>query len=390
MKNLYLLKKKIQNFLMINVLADQYIYNIRSYLSENINLTLFDPAKGFSPEIDWAHALLVRTVIPVNEHTLPEIPESLQFIGTASAGTDHVDIDYLNKNDITFADAAGCNARSVAEYVAIALLIWAEQRDRNLEKLRVGVIGVGNVGGEVIELLEKLGISTVGYDPPREEQNSNFKSASLEQVLKCDVLSFHTPLTTVGSYPTYHWLDAEKLSTSSFQLVINTARGGVVDEQALLNAFEGGTINDFILDVWENEPELNLRSAEKTFIKTPHIAGYSIQAKENASRLVADALLDYFNIPKPDHSQNHQKHIFAEPLSHFETLSELLVELHSIKKYEAELQNIIDRHFEERGERFNQLRAEFLLRQEFKNIFLPPPYFEKFSVLKKLGFSLIE
>jgi erythronate-4-phosphate dehydrogenase len=375
---------------MINVLADQYLYNIRSYLPENIKLSLFDPAKGFPSEVNSAHALLVRTVIPVDEQTLPEIPKNLEFVGTASAGMDHIDVDYLQKNGITFANAAGCNARSVAEYVATSLMIWAEQRSQDLEKLTVGIIGAGNAGGRVIELLQQLEISSLIYDPPREEREPNFKSASLEKVLECDILSFHTPLTTTGSYPTYHWLDAQKLSAFRFQLIINAARGGVIDETALLKACKDGAVEDFILDVWEDEPNINLGSTEKAFIKTPHIAGYSIQGKENASRLVADALLKHFDIPTPVLSKNDQRYIFDEPLSDFETLSELLVELHPIKKYDAKLQNIIKSHFEERGERFNKLRAEFPLRNEFKNIFLPAPYFEKFPVLKKLGFSSIE
>ncbi|HET6528094.1 MAG TPA: NAD(P)-dependent oxidoreductase, partial [Balneolaceae bacterium] len=258
---------------MINVLADQYLYNIQSYLPENINLMLFDPAHGFPSEINSAHALLIRTVIPVDEQTLPDIPKNLQFVGTASAGTDHVDIKYLRENGITFADAAGCNARSVAEYVATAMLIWAEKRDQNLTTLTAGIIGAGNAGSRVIELLRKLEISTVAYDPPKEERDSNFKSASLNEVLECDILSFHTPLTTTGDYPTYHWLNGQKLSAFNFQLVINASRGGVIDEQALLNAFEKGMINDFILDVWENEPNFNQKSAEQAFIKTPHIAG---------------------------------------------------------------------------------------------------------------------
>lgn len=372
---------------MINVLADQYLYNIRSYLPENINLMLFDPAKGFPSKIDSSQALLIRTVIPVNKQTLPKIPQNLQFIGTGSAGSDHVDTEYLRRNGISFADAAGCNARSVAEYVATALLIWAEKKNRNLEQLSVGVIGVGNAGRSVIRLLKKLGISTVAYDPPREIRDSTFDSASLNDVLECDILSFHTPLIFAGKYPTYHWLDAQKLSAFSFQLVINAARGGVIFEQPLRKAFETEKVKDFILDVWENEPKFNLKSAEQAFIKTPHIAGYSVQAKENASRLVADALLDYFDLPRPSRKSNQQKIVFDEPISKFETLSELLVELHPIKRYESELQKIINKHPEEKGERFNKLRGEFPLRNEFQHIFLAAPYFEKFPVLKELGFK---
>ncbi|HKK45138.1 MAG TPA: NAD(P)-dependent oxidoreductase, partial [Balneolaceae bacterium] len=258
---------------MINVLADQYLHNIQSYLPENINLILFDPTKRLPPELSYAEAMLVRTVININAQTMSEIPASLKFIGTASAGTDHVDIDYLQKNGVRFADAAGCNARSVAEYVATALLIWAETRKKDLSKLSMGIVGVGHVGTQVVKLLEKLGITTIPYDPPRSLRENNFDSATLDELLSADMLSFHTPLTYKGDYPTFHWLDKEKLTGREFQLVINSSRGGVIDEKELLKSIKAGNVRDIIIDVWENEPEFSLTTAQKAFIKTPHIAG---------------------------------------------------------------------------------------------------------------------
>ncbi|MGD8428020.1 MAG: NAD(P)-dependent oxidoreductase, partial [Balneolaceae bacterium] len=202
---------------MINVLADRYLFNIQSYLPENINLILFDPAEGL-PDISSVHALLIRTVIQINKTTLPAIPKSLEFVGTASAGTDHVDISYLESHGVQFANAVGCNARSVAEYVATALLIWSDQRQKTLTELSMGVIGVGNVGTHVIRLMNKLGVSTTAYDPPREQRDPTFSSNSLEELLATDILSFHTPLTRDGAHPTYHWLDTKKLIKQNYEL----------------------------------------------------------------------------------------------------------------------------------------------------------------------------
>lgn len=372
---------------MINIIADKYLYNIQSYLPENINLILFDPSRGLPESIQTAHGLLVRTVIPINRQTLPDIPDPLSFIGTASAGTDHVDIDYLLNNEIAFADAAGCNAWSVAEYVLTSLLIWTDKRKKNIQELSVGVIGAGHVGSRVLRLLKKIGVSTVAYDPPREKRETGFRSASQEDLQRCDILTFHTPLTFEGEHPTHHWLDARKLAHQNYELIINTSRGGVIDEQAVLQAMEKGRLNDIILDVWENEPRIDLQTAGNTFIKTPHIAGYSVQAKENASKFVAKALLNHFGLAEPSNRKQDGKRIISGDLAAFTSLTALLTELHPVKEYEAELERILKNHPRERGEKFNQLRAEFPLRQEFPHTYLPSSYFKRFPILRKLGFA---
>lgn len=374
---------------MINVLADKYLYNINTYLPPAINLTLYEPANGL-PDIEDANALLIRTVNPINNRTIPNIPSSLSFVGTASAGSDHVDIPYLKKNNVIFTDAAGCNARSVAEYVATALLLWSEKRKVNLPEISVGVIGAGHVGRQVIHQLEKLDIPYSAYDPPREIRDSNFRSSSLDQVLQCDILSFHTPLTRNGKYPTYHWLDEQKLSNHQFQLVLNTSRGGVIDENALLKAKKDDSVGDIIIDTWEDEPHFHLSTAQQAFIKTPHIAGYSRQAKSNASKIVANALVKHFQLDPPENRTSDTSRIIKKNIAEFDSLSSLLVALHPIKKYEDKLESIICDHPKERGVRFNQLRVKFPLRHEFAHTYLPSTYFEKFPVLRDLGFALIE
>ncbi|WP_138430544.1 NAD(P)-dependent oxidoreductase [Fodinibius saliphilus] len=375
--------------LMLNILADQHLYNIQSYLPENINLQLFDPVHGFPPEISTAHGLLVRTVIPVNKETLPDIPNQLSFVGSGSAGTDHVDIPYLNKHDVTFANAEGCNARSVAEYVGTALLLWAENRQKDLTTLTVGVIGVGNVGSEVIQLLERLGITTIGYDPPRELRDDDYISATLDEVLASDILTFHTPLTQKGTYPTYHWLDFEKLSQHTFEIIINSARGGIIDEKAMLDSKTENQVGDIIIDVWEDEPNFSLETAKQAFLKTPHIAGYSVQAKSNASKFVVDDLLAHFNLEAPKQQNQQSSHTLNQKITNFDTIGELLKKLHPIKKYEKNLEKIIQKAPNQRGIKFNELRAEFPLREEFSNTYLPAAYFDRFPQLDALGFSLL-
>lgn len=373
---------------MITVFADQYLYQLSSFLPDSIDLRLYDPARGLPDRLREADALLIRTVNAVTRDTLPDIPEKLSFIGTGSSGTDHVDQPYLQEQGITFADAAGCNARSVAEYVATGLLLWSEQRNHRLQNLSVGIVGVGHVGSKVQKQLEELNITTVGYDPPREKRDTAFRSASLQDVLACDILTIHTPLTSGGQHPTRHWLDDQKLSDHNFQLVINAARGGVVDEQALLQQHQHGGIKDFILDVWEDEPEVRFASAGKAFLKTPHIAGYSVQAKQNASKFITDALIDHFGLSPVAAQKADSSQKIEVPADDFEGLSELLLRVHPVGEYQKRLLQILDRHPDRRGERFNQLRAEFPLRDEFGHILLPESCFERFPILKKLGFGM--
>jgi len=371
---------------MLNVLADKYLYNIESHIPKDFNLRLYDPAQGL-PKLDDINALLIRTVNKINKQTLPKIPPALSFIGTASAGSDHVDIDYLDKQGTAFSTAAGCNARSVAEYVATSLLLWSESREIELSNLSIGIIGAGNVGTQVMQLLTNLGISYTAYDPPREIRDPDFNSASLEELLECDILSFHTPLTRHANFPTYHWLDTQKLNGHQFNLILNTARGGVIDENALLPSLHNNTVDDIIIDTWEDEPQFHLQTAEKAFIKTPHIAGYSEQAKDNATKIAVHAMLKHFDIPIKKTARQESGRILNRDIRSFNSLSAILTELHPIKKYESELTKIIDKFPEERGTHFNKLRAEYPLRQEFAQIYLPKSYFARFPILKDLGFS---
>lgn len=376
---------------MITVWADKYLRAIDSYLPDEVALHLFDPEDGLPNPGDLQHAqaLLIRTVNSVNEDTWEQIPPKLEFIGTGSAGTDHVDQFFLQAHDISFADAGGCNARSVAEYVATTLLIWAENNQINLENKSLGIIGVGHVGTEVNAILEPLGLEIILYDPPKAKRDKKFVSVDLTQVLAADILSFHTPLTKTGDYPTFHWLNKDKLAKENFDLIINTARGGVIDEIALLDALKNGKVIDAILDVWEGEPCFNDDVARSATIRTPHIAGYSKQAKHRASQLVAASLCRHFDLDYPDSESqdcpNTQIQIPEFKSTNY-SLSEILSFAHPIYEYETELVKLIGLPSKNKGYRFNKLRAEFPLRDEFGYLSLPSAILEEYPVFQKLGF----
>jgi erythronate-4-phosphate dehydrogenase len=374
---------------MIKVLADQYLYNLQSHIPENVNLQTYDPSDGLPQQLEGVNALLVRTTNTLDEDTLPNLPSSLSFVATASAGSDHVDTAYLQQNGIHFTNAAGCNARSVAEYVGTALLLWQDKKNFELDDLTVGIVGVGHVGTQVQYLLEELDISYVSYDPPRGRRDHTFNSASKEEVLGCDIITFHTPLTHSGDNPTYHWLKEEKLAKYTFKLVINTSRGGVIDEQSLREAIDSQNIGDIIIDTWEHEPIIQLDTAEKAFIATPHIAGYSEQAKDNATKIVVQAMLDHFGISNENIDGTGEGRTLTDAISQNTSLTDLISKLHPINDYQRELRKIIKHHPSDRGRRFNKLRAEYPLRQEFAQTYIPKSYIRAFPILQNLGFSII-
>ena len=363
---------------MIRLLADQHIYKLNEIIPPDVSLTLYDPIQGLPEALGTFDALFTRTVTQINETTLPTIPESLKFVGTASSGDDHFDLNYLSDHGIHTANAKGCNANTVAEYVITALLIWARERE-NFGK--IGIVGGGFTGTAVASLLKRLDIDYTIYDPPRQIRDSSFTSAPLDDLLECDILTFHVPLIYDGLYPTHHWLNSTKLKNHSFKLIINAARGGIINEEALLEAKKEERVQDFILDVWENEPDLNTRVANEAYLATPHIAGYSEQAKLNATFVLVEKLLQYFSL----------KSLPAEfapntiPYSELNdtSLSLLLEEIHPIRSYDKQLRSILSEDLSKAT--FAALRTNVAYRYEYPNIRISSKLLDRHPTLSTLG-----
>lgn len=370
---------------MINVLADENLTNISHFIPESCELSFFKPDQGLHIP-DGTQALLIRSVTDINPKNTPDLPESLEFVATGSAGTDHVDKDYLAAHKIALKDAAGSNARSVAEYVAVAMLLWGQERDYDLSKLTVGIIGAGHTGTAVKTLLGQLNIQTVVYDPPREEREAQFQTATRQDLLDCDVITFHTPLTYDTDYPTFHWLSKKILEHHRFKLVINASRGCVVDEEALVQAFEAGTVENFVLDVWENEPVFNDATARRAYIKTPHIAGYSRQAKQAASKMIVESLANYFGLDDdiPTVKATPQTHQLPRK---FWSLTDILTFYHPILDYETRFRMLTGRNDKSKAEGFHTIRRTHPLRDEFNRLKAPSGLVTKFPVLGQLGFE---
>lgn len=249
------------------------------------------PGRELGPEqIKGADVLLVRSVTTVNAEILDG--SSVRFVGSATIGTDHVDQVYLKQQNIQFANAPGCNANAVVQYVLSVLFRlrpdWQEQT--------VGIVGCGNVGGRLYQTLQKLGVNCRCYDPFLSDAD-NAHLTSFEEVIQSDIICLHTPLTTDGPFPTFHLFDEAVLSQfAPHTLLINAGRGAVVDNQALLNTLLKVLPKQslqVVLDVWEGEPNILLPLLERVDIGTPHIAGYSYDGKVNGTTMVRDAFCSW-------------------------------------------------------------------------------------------------
>lgn len=224
------------------------------------------------------------------------------FIATATIGTDHIDLDYCRQNGITVANAPGCNAPAVAQYLFASL---AKVINRSIDDYTIGIVGVGHVGSIVERWAIQLGMKVLVCDPPRVEVECANNFVPLDEIARsADIITFHTPLTKDGKYPTHHICDETFLAAVARKpIVVNCARGGIFDTQAVIKALDNGVISDVIVDCWEGEPNLDLTLLQKAAIATPHIAGYSREGKIRATAMALNALAQHFNLSIPNVAQ---------------------------------------------------------------------------------------
>ncbi|MCC8072151.1 MAG: 4-phosphoerythronate dehydrogenase [Bacteroidales bacterium] len=245
-----------------------------------------------------ADALVTRTRTRCDSALLSGSPCSL--IASATIGLDHVDLRYCRERGIEVVNAPGCNAPAVAQYVWSAILRLAGTQ--RLKDLKIGIVGVGHVGKIVEDWGRQLGVTLLLCDPPRQEVEGADHFVSLSQVAEeADVVTFHTPLTHEGPYATYHLAGASFFQACRRRpIIINAARGGVVDTDALISALESRSVKDAVIDCWEGEPlNLSPRLLQHAVYATPHIAGYSIEGKHRATQMALEAVSRHFSLTLP-------------------------------------------------------------------------------------------
>jgi erythronate-4-phosphate dehydrogenase len=256
--------------------------------------------RGLRPEdMAGADALIVRSVTRVDAALLAG--SRVGFVGSATSGTDHVDIAWLASQGIAFASAAGCNAVTVAEYVLTAVLLLARHYGFDPASKTIGIIGVGRIGSVVARWAEALGMAVLKCDPPLQRLTGGGGYVGFAELAEAaDVVTLHVPLTGQGPDATADMVDCSWLtSLRPGTMLINTSRGEVVREDHLLEVMGSGRLGPVVLDVWRGEPRLNPRLARIADVATPHIAGYSVEARVRAVRLIAGALARFTGLVPP-------------------------------------------------------------------------------------------
>lgn len=272
------------------IVADSKIPFLKGRLEPFADITYLDPQEITADSVRDADGLIVRTRTVCDSRLLEG--SRVKMIATATIGMDHLDLPWLSSHHIKAVNAPGCNAPGVAQYVWASLLTMGLRAER----MRIGVVGYGNVGHIVADWGRKLGATVLVNDPPREEAGySDERYGSLDTILReCDVVTLHTPLTKTGKHPTFHLISETELrKMRRGAVLVNAARGAVADN-AVLNGLQDELGIFTVLDTWENEPSINLGLLEKATIATPHIAGYSKEGKQRATRMACEAIGEFF------------------------------------------------------------------------------------------------
>ncbi|WP_203140764.1 4-phosphoerythronate dehydrogenase PdxB [Marinobacter mangrovi] len=343
-----------------------------------------------------ADILLVRSVTRVDRKLLEG--SRVKFVGTATIGTDHVDVDWLAEQGITFASAPGCNAASVAEYVLSVLSVYAEEiGEDDWSNLSVGLIGAGNVGRALARRLTRLGFTVKISDPPRQAAEGDEGFSDLAEVLACDVVTLHTPLTHDGDHPTHHLLNAERLrALTGRQLLINTSRGGVVDAQALLSRLQAEDAPQVVLDVWEGEPDVNPDLARAVWLMTPHIAGYSLEGKVGGTEIIYRSLCHFLGLPARKQAGQFMadpalsKLSFTSSATALEAAYLAVRACYDVRRDAARYRRVLRLPEAERAAAFDAMRRDYPVRREFSStkIQLKGGAKELQQVFKALEFKL--
>ena len=309
----------IDEIIPMKIVIEKNIPYINGILEKYAEVSYLPYQEITATTVKDADVLLVRTRTRCDEALLAG--SRCCFVGTATIGTDHIDIDYCRAQGITVKNAPGCNAPAVAQYVLSSIGHWMKKEYiSNTQGLTLGVVGVGHVGSIVARWAKELGFKVLLNDPPLHRATGCADYVPLSKLMKdADIITFHTPLTRTGLDATYHLAGLPFITAlQNCRLLINSSRGEVVDNAALVECMNDSPIKDVVIDCWENEPGINAALLEKAFIATPHIAGYSAEGKMRATAMLLEALAEHFgwelDIPQVKTPLNGAEHVTLDAI----------------------------------------------------------------------------
>lgn len=356
----------------LTILADENIPFAREAFGTLGDVRLAHGRRIAAPDLADVDVLVVRSITRVDEALLEGT--RVRFVGTATSGSDHVNQADLARLGVTFYAALGCNANAVAEYMTTAWLTVARRKGRALRGLSVGVVGVGHVGSLVVEKVRALGMDPVLNDPPKGRDTGSDGYFPLEDLLDCDIVTCHTPLTHDGPDPTYRLIGERFLPhMKPGAWFCSAGRGEVVDEAVLREVLDGGGLGACILDVWDHEPGVDGGLVERVDVATPHIAGYSLEGKLNGTAMVYQAVCAFLRTtptwrmeeaaPPPDVPRLH---LAAAGRDDEDVLAEAVSAVYAIGRDDARLRNTATLSVAERARAFDHQRKTYPTRREFR------------------------
>ncbi len=384
--------EKTNIFNRIKIIADDKIPFLKGVFEPVADIEYYSGKEINSEIVKNADALITRTRTKCNEELLDG--SSIKVITTATIGYDHIDTKYCDENNIKWFNAPGCNSGSVKQYITSALFTIAEKEKFNLADKTIGIVGVGNVGSKIQNVAEALGMKILLNDPPRERKEGGKNFCSLNKIKnESDIITFHVPLNKNGIDKTYQLADDlffDQLKKKP--IIVNSSRGEVVKTSSLKNAIKEGKISNVILDVWENEPEIDLELLDIVDIATPHIAGYSADGKANGTSVCVNAINEYFNL-------GLTKNWFPENVPIAENGNEISVNTKN-KSEQNIFADIIfstykiledDMRLRISPQTFEKQRGDYPIRREFQNYIFKNTFndIELKNKLLKLGFQII-
>ncbi|MBT3243435.1 MAG: 4-phosphoerythronate dehydrogenase PdxB [Bacteroidetes bacterium] len=372
----------------MKVIADNKIPYLKGILEEFAEVQYLPGNRTGAREVADADALITRTRTQCSRNLLEG--SKVSFIASATIGFDHIDTEYCKEKGITWTNAPGCNSESVNQYIAAALLDWAEESNEQLQGKTIGIIGVGHVGSKVARTAALLGMNVLLNDPPRAREEGPTGFCSLEDLIReADIISLHVPLNRSGQDRTLQLFNQDIFEKIENQvLIINTCRGEVINTQDLKNALNKELVRACIIDCWENEPGIDRELLEKAYLATPHIAGYSRDGKAMGTAHSIRELAKHFDLPLKNWYPEYIEppmigniYLDGSGFSKQQIISHAVKSTYNIRQDDKNLRQNIDS--------FEAQRGDYPIRREFPAYKITTVNLKKetIEILEKLGFE---
>lgn len=334
-----------------------------------------------------ADILLVRSTTRVDETLLSHCP-NLKYVGTATAGTNHMDLRALEARGIAYGSAAGCNAIAVAEYVISSLFVLAEQQGWQLKDKRIGIVGAGHVGSQLDTKLKAIGVNTLLCDPPLQALGDKRPMVDIDAIMACDIISLHVPLVEQGEHPTRLLFDRQRLAAlNDAQILINACRGEVVDNQALLALYQQGRQFTTVLDVWENEPDILTDLLPYVTLASAHIAGHTLEGKARGTWMLYQQVAELLGLSGELSLQSvlPETEFCPSTLAHLEQteLARLVLCVYDIQQDDQQFRALVGK-----PGGFEYIRRHYAIRREFTALQVSAGNSSVKKAICGLGFTL--